>query len=123
MSSDSTIKLGILAEKLGIKLVGDTNKSINGLGTLKGASSSELTFLSRPAYLKFLNETQAGAVILKEEFAEFCPCDYLISEDPYLSYAKASHIFKELLHPKNESLISSDPPCFIQKFLISSFII
>ncbi len=106
MSSDSTIKLGILAEKLGLKLVGDTNKSINGLGTLKGANASELTFLSRPAYLKFLNETQAGAVILKEEFAEFCPCDYLISDDPYLTYAKASKVIKEVLHPKTKNFIS-----------------
>ena len=55
MSSDSTIKLGILAEKLGLKLVGDTNKSINGLGTLKGANASELTFLLSVLNFEYLN--------------------------------------------------------------------
>lgn len=106
MSSDPSITLSLLADKLGLKLVGDAKKVVRGLSTLEEANTSQISFLSRSTHLKNLIKTGAAAVILKEEYAESCPCDYLISEDPYLSYAKASHIFKELLHPKNESLIS-----------------
>ena len=106
MSLDPALTLGLLAKKLGLKLVGDKNKSISGLGTLNEANDTQVSFLSRSSYLKQLNETKAAAVILSEEHIDSCPCDYLISKDPYLSYAKASHVFKELMHTKKEVMIS-----------------
>ena len=106
MSSDSGITLGQLASKLGLKLLGDETKLLTGLSTLNEASNTEVTFLSRPSYLKQLPTTKAAAVILSEEFSEACPSNSLISNDPYLSYAKATHIFKELIHPSEEPVIS-----------------
>ena len=79
MSLDPALTLGLLAKKLGLKLVGDENKSISGLGTLNEANDTQVSFLSRSSYLKQLNETKAAAVILSEEHIDSCPCDYLIS--------------------------------------------
>jgi UDP-3-O-[3-hydroxymyristoyl] glucosamine N-acyltransferase len=51
-------------------------------------------------HLSQLALTRAGAVILHPEFAEQCPTDCLISETPYLAYARASQLFDRSPQPQ-----------------------
>ena len=94
MAHISTYKLGEIASKLGLKLVGDNLCQISGIGTLLNAVSGELSFLSNPAYRDQLEKTKASAVIVEEKYAEFCPTNALISNNPYLSFADATNLFK-----------------------------
>lgn len=87
------ITLGQLAEFLGATLRGPADKQITGLATLQEAGPSQVSFLANPQYRKFLPATQAAAVLLKPADAEGYAGDALMIADPYLAYARISHLF------------------------------
>ena len=88
-----TIKLGQLAEFLGATLRGDPEKQITGLATLQEAGPAQLSFLANPQYRKYLTGSQAAALLLKEADAEGFAGNALVVPDPYLAYARISHLF------------------------------
>lgn len=63
---------------------------IRGIGTLQSAQPGEISFLSNPSYRRYLSATQASAVILYEKDAADCPTSALISDNPYLAYARVA---------------------------------
>ncbi len=83
-----------LAEQLEARLIGDPSVMIDGLSTLQSASSSKLSFLANPAYAKYLETTQAGAVILTEDAAARFGGNVLVHENPYLAYARLSRLWE-----------------------------
>lgn len=89
----ATIKLGQLAEFLGATLRGAEDKEITGLATLKEAGPGQVSFLANPQYRKFLVDTQASALLLKPADADSYAGDALLVPDPYLAYARISHLF------------------------------
>ncbi|MDP0589808.1 MAG: UDP-3-O-(3-hydroxymyristoyl)glucosamine N-acyltransferase [Candidatus Endonucleobacter bathymodioli] len=92
MKQDS-YTLGNLAEFAGSRLVGDARRVIFGINTLQDAGEGDLSFLASPAYARYLNTTKAAAVILApDRVAEFCG-NMLVLDNPYLGYAKVSHLF------------------------------
>jgi UDP-3-O-[3-hydroxymyristoyl] glucosamine N-acyltransferase len=89
----ATITLGQLAEFLGATLRGPEDKQITGLATLQEAGPGQVSFLANPQYRKFLAITHAAAVLLKPADAEGYVGDALLIADPYLAYARISHLF------------------------------
>ncbi|MEX3775805.1 UDP-3-O-(3-hydroxymyristoyl)glucosamine N-acyltransferase [Pseudomonas sp. MYb118] len=89
----ATLKLGQLAEFLGATLRGDAEKQITGLATLQEAGPDQLSFLANPQYRKYLADSRAAALLLKAADAEGFAGDALIVPDPYLAYARISHLF------------------------------
>ncbi|WP_248917080.1 UDP-3-O-(3-hydroxymyristoyl)glucosamine N-acyltransferase [Pseudomonas entomophila] len=88
-----TMTLGQLAEALGATLKGPEALQITGLATLQEAGAGQLSFLANKQYRKFLDDSQASAVLLKAEDAEGFAGNALIVADPYLAYARISHLF------------------------------
>ncbi|MFY1667036.1 UDP-3-O-(3-hydroxymyristoyl)glucosamine N-acyltransferase [Pseudomonas sp. Pseu.R1] len=89
----ATTTLGQLAEFLGATLRGPADKEITGLATLQEAGAGQVSFLANPQYRKFLATTQAAAVLLKPADAEDYDGNALLIADPYLAYARISHLF------------------------------
>jgi UDP-3-O-[3-hydroxymyristoyl] glucosamine N-acyltransferase len=85
-----------LAERFGLAAHGDVQQVIDGVGTLAGASSSQLAFLSNPKYANQLAATTAGVVVLRAEQAEASPVACLVAGDPYVAYAKIAALFEVL---------------------------
>lgn len=85
--------LGQLAEILGATVQGDAQKQISGLATLQEATATDLSFLANAQYRKQLANTQAGAVLLTPQDAQNYGQDALVIANPYLAYARASHLF------------------------------
>jgi UDP-3-O-[3-hydroxymyristoyl] glucosamine N-acyltransferase len=85
--------LGELATKLGLALVGRADRSIVSLAPLTQAGPENLSFLSSDKYLNELAQTSAGAVIVHPDNADKCPVDCLLSDDPYVSFARATKLF------------------------------
>lgn len=85
--------LAELAQHLGTELKGDANVVVTGLATLSSAAEHDLAFLANPLYRSQLASTSAGAVIVHPTLVEDCPVAALISDNPYLTYSKASHLF------------------------------
>lgn len=89
----TTITLGQLAAFLGATLRGAADKEITGLATLQEAGPGQVSFLANPQYRKFLADSHAAAVLLKPADAESFVGDALLVPDPYLAYARISHLF------------------------------
>jgi UDP-3-O-[3-hydroxymyristoyl] glucosamine N-acyltransferase len=83
-------RLQELAQAIGAELRGDPETLISGVGTLQHAKAGQLSFLSNPGYRRYLKSTQASAVVLSAEDAEHCAAAALVTDNPYLGYARAA---------------------------------
>lgn len=104
-----TLTLGQLAEALGATLKGSDALPITGLATLQEAGPEQLSFLANPQYRKYLDTTQAGAVLLKAADAQAFSGNALIVPDPYLAYAHISHFFD----PKPKAVAGIHPSAVV----------
>ena len=104
--------LGELAGRFGLTCSGDAGRRITGLATLADAGPDELAFLANRKYLPQLSRTGAAAVVLHPDLADQCPVDCLLSETPYLAFARLTHLFDRApsatpgLHPR--AVVSPD---------------
>lgn len=89
------MRLGQIADLLNLTVIGDSDRHITGLAPLNRASSTELAFVSQPQFLAQLDVTQAGAVIVRQSWLDRVPqqCAGLVSEDPYLAFARCTALF------------------------------
>ncbi|WP_200627092.1 UDP-3-O-(3-hydroxymyristoyl)glucosamine N-acyltransferase [Pseudomonas sp. LAM2023] len=104
-----TMTLGQLAEALGATLKGPEALQITGLATLQEAGPGQLSFLANPQYRKYLDHSQAAAVLLKAADAEGFAGNALIVADPYLAYARISHLFD----PKPKAVAGIHPSAVV----------
>jgi UDP-3-O-[3-hydroxymyristoyl] glucosamine N-acyltransferase len=105
-------RLGELADRLDLKFSGDAHREIAGLATLVTAGPADLAFMVSEKYLAQLARTRAAAVILAPGFVDQCPADCLISDSPYLAFARASHLFDRSPKPPpgvhNSAVVAAD---------------
>jgi UDP-3-O-[3-hydroxymyristoyl] glucosamine N-acyltransferase len=85
--------LGELADRFGLACSGNAERRITGLATLAEAGPEQLAFLANRKYLPQLSRTAAAAVILHPDFADQCPVDCLLTEAPYVAFARLTHLF------------------------------
>ncbi|AXQ47086.1 UDP-3-O-(3-hydroxymyristoyl)glucosamine N-acyltransferase [Pseudomonas vlassakiae] len=104
-----TMTLGQLAEALGATLKGPEALQITGLATLQEAGPGQLSFLANPQYRKYLDNCQAAAVLLKAADAEGFAGNALVVADPYLAYARISHLFD----PKPKAVAGIHPSAVV----------
>ncbi len=88
------MKLGELATRLGCALEGDSNIEIIRVATLEGAVPGDLAFLANSKYASHLKDSRASAIIVAPG-VNGLPCAALRSDNPYLTFARATG----LLHP------------------------
>jgi len=91
------MKLSEIAERLGCRLEGQGDLEITGVAALERAAPGELTFLSNPKYAPQVKQTRASA-ILTAEIIPGLAC--LVSENPYLDFARALGFFYQAPRPK-----------------------
>jgi UDP-3-O-[3-hydroxymyristoyl] glucosamine N-acyltransferase len=92
--SNVSYDLATLATLLDAELDGDPDTKIYSLATLKNAKTGELSFYHNPRYYSDLCKTQASAVILPKSQADNYSGNKLLSDNPYICYARSSHLFK-----------------------------
>ncbi|CCQ09626.1 UDP-3-O-[3-hydroxymyristoyl] glucosamine N-acyltransferase [Pseudoalteromonas luteoviolacea B = ATCC 29581] len=79
--------LGELAQHIDAQVQGDSDFAISKIATLATATGAELAFLANKKYRAQLSTTQAGAVILAPDEAEYFSGNKLVTSDPYTAYA------------------------------------
>lgn len=82
-----------LAECAGAELSGAADCRIHGVASLRLARSGEIAFLASRRHADYLPATRASAVILRRKHLADCPTEALVSEDPYLAYARIANLF------------------------------
>ena len=85
--------LSEIASRFHLSFEGD-DAEIEGVGTLSGAGPTEISFLSNAGYRGDLAGTRAAAVILKPADAPSCPTRSLVTDEPYLAFARVAALFE-----------------------------
>lgn len=88
-------RLGDLATQLGVELLGNADTLITCADTIQAATEGAICFLANSKYRHCLKTTTASAVILTKQDADGSPVACLITDNPYLIYAKVA----SLLYP------------------------
>lgn len=104
--------LSELAGIIGGEVRGNESIQVSGLATLQNATSEQLSFLANPAYEKYLSDTKAAAVIVNNKSVDKCLTNALVHENPYLAYAKLSHLWDKNIS-KDHSGYSIHPSAVI----------
>jgi UDP-3-O-[3-hydroxymyristoyl] glucosamine N-acyltransferase len=87
-----SFSLARLAEFLGCKLAGDPGMLITGVSTIEKAGPGELTFLANLKYAPKIKASRASAIIAAEPLKDF-EAATLVSENPYLDFARVLGLF------------------------------
>jgi UDP-3-O-[3-hydroxymyristoyl] glucosamine N-acyltransferase len=91
------MKLAELARLLGAQCHGDQEQEITGVEGIEKAGPGQLTFVANPKYTPFARTTQAGAVVVTENFEPIAAAT-LRTANPYLAFARAIDIFHPAPH-------------------------
>lgn len=93
----SSYTLTEVADILGVEVVGDGHRLVEGIRPLDQAGPEHLSFLHNPKYVEQAVESRAGAILVHSA-DQLSGRDLLISDQPYLAVARAL----ELFHPRPE---------------------
>jgi UDP-3-O-[3-hydroxymyristoyl] glucosamine N-acyltransferase len=101
------LRLGTIVDLLGGELHGDPDVLIDGLSPLESASPSQLSFLSNAKYGQQLAASQAACVIvspkIRDEAMVRGAC--LVTENPYLYFARVTQLWRQQLPQKSNPRI------------------
>lgn len=82
--------LAKLSELTATTAVGDLDCEIDRVDSLRRATGGAISFFADPKLKRDLGRTRASAVILKEEHLEACPGNALLTDNPYLVFARVA---------------------------------
>ena len=97
-----TITSGDLVKKLGGELIGDTNILINSVASLESANKNSVSFFNNSKYLSLLKNTKAALVILDRESSGYYVGARIVTDNPYLYFAKISRLLNPIKILKKE---------------------
>ncbi len=86
------LSLGSIAARFGCELIGDPDVEVSRVATLSNAGEGSVSFLANPAYRSQLGDTGASAVILTAAAADDCPVPALVTDDPYVLFARVATV-------------------------------
>ncbi len=92
------MKLNDIAARLGCRLEGDGEIEISGVAGMEHAGPGQLTFLANPKYAPKVKHTRASAILVSEAVAGL-PIASLVSDNPYLDFARALEFFYQPPRP------------------------
>lgn len=94
-----TLTLAEIQSQLGGELVGDGSVCINTIAPLAEAVAGQVSFLSQRKYAPLLATTQASALILPMEAKGHFPRPHILTDNPYLYFARVSQLLNPVIIP------------------------
>ncbi|EED35919.1 UDP-3-O-(3-hydroxymyristoyl) glucosamine N-acyltransferase [Luminiphilus syltensis NOR5-1B] len=82
-----------IAARLELDFRGDADREIDGLAPLDRAGPRHISFVAQKKFLDQLNTTEAGVVIIHPDWLDAWSGDAVLSDNPYLSFSRASWLF------------------------------
>ncbi|MBU1638287.1 UDP-3-O-(3-hydroxymyristoyl)glucosamine N-acyltransferase, partial [bacterium] len=83
---------GEIAKLLQGKVLGDAALSIQSLAKIEEAGPKDLSFIANPKYVRFLDESRAGAILVGPGIARKAGT-VIVVDNPYLSFVKLFEVF------------------------------
>jgi UDP-3-O-[3-hydroxymyristoyl] glucosamine N-acyltransferase len=100
-SSAVTYSLGDIADRFGGEVVGDREVRIARVATLETAGIDAISFLANERYSHQLKSTAAGAVIVGPAARDATGTPRIISDNPYLYFARVSALLNPAQPPRS----------------------
>ena len=94
--TQSGIRLADIVARFGGELIGDPDHRIAGVATLRSATARQASFCHRGKYLDELRSTRSGVVIIAPADRDETRANRILSDNPYLYFARVS----ALLNPQ-----------------------
>ena len=88
-----------LANLIGGEVRGDAHLAISGISSIEKAREGEITFIAQSKYLPKVRETKASAIITTDTI-EGITKPFILTDNPYLAYAKLATLFHPHPEPK-----------------------
>lgn len=98
-----------IAAQVDGKVHGDGSHQIEKVATLEKAEKSDISFLANSKYKMFLENSQAGAVLVDDNFTSSVTTNAIVVKDPYVAYAKVA----SLLCPSDKAIAGIHPTAWI----------
>ena len=92
------MRLSDIAGRLGCRLAGDGELEISGVAGMEHAVPGQLTFLANPKYGPKVKHTRASAILVEKEIPG-AGISFLVSENPYLDFARALALYYQPPQP------------------------
>lgn len=81
------------------RIVGDPQKTVSGVAPFDAATVRDITFADLPKILRKINDTNAGAVLVPEDFAGQCRTSLILCKSPRLAFAKIVNVLSPPVRP------------------------
>jgi len=97
-----------ISEIFNAEYIGDGDYTFNSVSSLTNASRNSVTFLGKKNFLGLLNTTESRVTVTSRKFSISCKHNVIISENPYLLFAKISQLLnkkKNLNYTIHDSVI------------------
>lgn len=91
-------------------VIGDPATELTGVSGIQEAGGGDITFISSPAFLRYVGTTKASCIITKTAL-ENCRTAQLIVSNPYYVFAKAL----ELFYPAPQVTAGISPGAFVSE--------
>ncbi|MEZ5358383.1 MAG: UDP-3-O-(3-hydroxymyristoyl)glucosamine N-acyltransferase [Candidatus Zixiibacteriota bacterium] len=95
-----------LAAQIGADFAGDGNTVIESAAPIESAGKGQISFLSNPAYKKFLGECKASALVLSPDIS-VDHCAVIVSKNPYLTFSQIIDILYPPEYDENWTIDAS----------------
>ncbi len=105
MTEVLTWSLAELASAFHLDVRGEPSVRVSGLHTLQSAGPEHLSFLANRKYLEQLEKTRAAAVIVHPSALDRYQGPALVTDQPYLAYARISRMIEAARRPIVEAQI------------------
>lgn len=110
MTTDHTLQF--IADHVDGELSGEADKRINGVAPFESAGPNQITFAGSAKFLKRINDTRAGAVIVPHGFVSDSSINLIGASNPQLAFTKVVDLYHPATPPSpgidNRAVIGSD---------------
>ena len=98
-----------IAREIGVDVFGNDDDELTHVADIEECGEGSLSFAASNQYVSQLAQTKATAVIVPESLVSHCKTTALVSNNPYLSFARAA----KLLHPVEKQIAEIHPSAVI----------
>lgn len=88
-----SLTLSEIVAQLGGRIIGNPETRVRQLGSLEHATAGQITFLSQRRHAPLLARTRASAIVLSPEVAQLAAISRIVTDDPYLYFARLAQLF------------------------------
>ena len=101
-----SLTAGEIAKKIGAKVEGDSQVLINGAAPIETAGPDEISFVANKLYKKYLESTNAGAIVIDTDTA--CSTKSILRHpQPYYAFSQVLDILYPVTKKKSSGVHSS----------------